>query len=63
MHSHLNVKYAIEIYGLPNQRSSFICAINTGDEFIRQTSLIRTQISLGVKFPFVFTKTFNVCCL
>ena len=45
MHRHLNVKYTIAIYGLRTQRSIFICAINTGDEFIRQTSLITTQIA------------------
>jgi len=45
MHGHLNVKYTITVYGLRNQRSIFICAISRGDEFIRQTSLITTQIA------------------
>jgi hypothetical protein len=38
-------KYTITVCSLLNERSIFICAINRGEECIRQTSLITTQIA------------------
>jgi hypothetical protein len=55
-------KYTITVYGLRNERSLFICAINRGEECIRQISLITMQlhVSVDVKFTAVFTKPFNL---